>query len=101
MNSCTTLTTLSNLKDCTVGIINSVIPIIVALTVLWIIWGAFSLTKSEGEDRKKWRDVILYGIIGLFVMVSIYGLVNILTGTFKFTGTGITAPNISNSIKAP
>jgi hypothetical protein len=86
---------LSSVASCTLGILNAIIPIIVALTVVWIIWGAFGLTKSEGEDRKKWRDVILYGIVGLFVMVSIYGLVHILTGTFGLTGGGLPPVHIN------
>jgi len=100
MTSCTSLTTFSNLTSCVLGIINSVIPVILALTVVWIIWSAFNLTKSDGEEaRKEWRDAILYGIVGLFVMVSIYGLVNILTGTFQFGSSNITAPNVAKAIQ--
>ena len=101
MSTCTSLTTYSNLVSCVIGIINSVIPVIVAITVLYIVWGAFNLTKSEGEDRKKWSQVILYGVVGLFIMVSIYGIVNILVGTFKFGTSTITTPSISNSIQPP
>ncbi len=101
MSTCASLSTYSNLVSCVIGIINSVIPVIVAITVLYIVWGAFNLTKSEGEDRKKWSQVILYGIIGLFIMVSIYGLVNILVGTFGFTVNSVTTPNFSNGIQSP
>ena len=83
--------------------INSIIPVILAVTVLWIIWSAFNLTKSDGEEaRKEWRNAILYGVVGLFVMVSIYGFVNILIGTFSFGGNNqITTPDISKHINAP
>ncbi len=101
MSACTTLNTYSNLVSCAIGIINSVIPVIVAITVLYIIWGAFNLTKSEGEDRKKWGQVILYGVVGLFIMVSIYGIVNILVGTFGFGANSITTPNISVGVQSP
>ena len=30
---------------------------------------------------------MIYGIIALFVMVSVWGLVNVLSGTFGFTKT--------------
>ena len=107
MNTCQNITAFSGgsgstVTGCAMSIINSVIPVVVAITVLWIIWGAFNLTKSEGADRNKWRDVILYGIVGLFVMISIYGFVNLLSGTFSFGGNNtINVPNISNSIKSP
>ena len=102
MVACTSLNTYANLVTCTLGIINSIIPIIIAITVVWVIWSAFNLTKSDGEEaRKEWRNAILYGIIGLFVMVSVYGLVNILVGTFGFGGGTINTPNISTHIVAP
>ncbi len=107
MANCKNITAFSgtgaSVVNCALTLINSVIPIIVAITVLWIIWGAFNLTKSDGEEaRKEWRNAILYGIIGLFVMVSIYGFVNILIGTFSFGGSNsITTPNIATHIQAP
>lgn len=95
--ACQTLTTsgFAGVAQCALGILNTIIPIIVAITVVYIIWGAFGLTRSEGEDRKKWRDVILYGIVGLFVMVSIYGLVAILTGTFGLSGGSLPSVQIN------
>jgi len=103
LSSCSNLTTFQSVVSCTLAIINSIIPIIIAITVVWIIWSAFNLTKSDGEEsRKEWRNAILYGIVGLFVMVSVFGLVNILTGTFGFGGNNtINVPNISNSIRTP
>ena len=109
MQTCQNITAFSGVVSCSLSIINSIIPVIIAITVVWIIWGAFGLTRSEGEGRKKWRDVILYGIVGLFVMVSVYGLVNILTGTFGGLSGGslpsvhITLPgsNANTSVSVP
>ncbi len=66
-----------------VDLIKSLIPLVVALTLLVFIWGIFQLVRSNSEDsRKEAISVITYGIISLFVMVSVWGLVSILTSTF-------------------
>jgi ABC-type nickel/cobalt efflux system permease component RcnA len=66
-----------------VDLIKSLIPLIVALTLLVFMWGIFQLVRSNSEDsRKEAIAVITYGIISLFVMVSVWGLVSILTSTF-------------------
>jgi len=37
---------------------------------------------GDEEKRKAGRNTMLYGIIGLFVMVAVWGLVNVLISTF-------------------
>jgi hypothetical protein len=34
--------------------------------------------------KEKGKSLMLWGLIGFFVMVSVWGLVNILTGTVSF-----------------
>ncbi len=94
----TTTCNLGSIPDiivCTTNILNSIIPIIVALIVVWVIWSAFQFARSEDADRSKWRNSIVWGIVGLFVAVSIYGLVNILSGTFFDNGV---SPNSVNPV---
>ncbi len=72
----------SGLFNAIQSILNAVIPIIIALAVVYILWGIVqSFIKGSDEERKAGHMKILYGIIGLFVMISIWGLVNILVGT--------------------
>ena len=65
-------------------IINAVIPLLIAVAVVLFLYGVVKFITSGGDEekRKEARNFMLYGIIGLFVMVSVWGLVNILTGTF-------------------
>lgn len=47
----------------------------------------FKLVLSSNEDlRKEAIKMITFGVIGLFVMVSVWGLVNILIYTFDLRG---------------
>jgi hypothetical protein len=70
------------------NLLNSAIPVIIALTVVYILWGVFqSFVKGSEEERSAGHMKILYGIIALFVMISIWGLVNILVGTVGLNGS--------------
>lgn len=66
------------------GIIgNTVISILITIAVIWIIVHVVRYLIAGGEEeRKKGGMAILWGIVGLFVILSIWGLVNILTNTF-------------------
>jgi hypothetical protein len=85
------LSAVSNFKELVqliISYIKLLIPLIVALTLLFFMWGVFKLVASNSEDsRKDAIAMITYGIISLFVMVSVWGLVQILTSTFFSGGT--------------
>lgn len=76
-----------------ISMIKTVVPLIVGLTLLYFIWGIFQLVSSNSEDsRKEAVGYITYGIVALFVMVSVWGLVSILTSTFF--GTSLVIPQL-------
>ena len=93
------VTNSSTLFDAVRSILNAVIPIIIALAVVYILWGIVQsfITASE-DDRKKGHVKILYGIIALFIMISIWGLVNILVNTTGLNNQVPTnqIPNLNN-----
>ena len=65
------------------GWINALIPLIIGLAVIAFMWGLIQYI-SAGDDSKKAeaKSAMIYGIIILFVMVSIWGIVKILQDTF-------------------
>jgi fumarate reductase subunit D len=66
-----------------------IIPFMVSLALLMFIYGVlvYVMNASSDDKRKEGSKFMLYGIIGLFVMVSVWGLVNILGSTFNLTNT--------------
>lgn len=63
--------------------IRPLVPLLVGLAVVMFIYGVFLMVfYKEGEKREDGKDFMLWGIIGLFVMISVWGLVAILQGTF-------------------
>ncbi|MEZ4103335.1 MAG: hypothetical protein R3B55_02115 [Candidatus Paceibacterota bacterium] len=81
--------TVFNLLGTISAILNVVIPILITLAVLYTIWGVIKYaTAKESEDQAEGCVVIITGIIGLFVIVSIWGLVAVLNSTFGINQGG-------------
>lgn len=76
------------------NLLNSATVLIMAAAVVYFLYGVFKFVSSKGDEtaQKEGRDKIVSGLIGLAVMGSVYGLVNILTTTAGLTQTQITPP---------
>lgn len=81
----------NNLSDVGSFIINTInnviVPVLFAVAFIVFLWGAFKtfILGANSEDvKKEGKNLMLWGLIGFFVMVSVWGLVNILTGTVGF-----------------
>ncbi len=70
------------------NIVDAVIPFIIGLGILVFIYGIFNFISSAGDEeaRANAKQLIIWGVLGIFIMISVWGLVNILMGTF-FNGT--------------
>lgn len=73
---------------CKIGsVLDTIIPILVVLGVVYFVWGVVSyVIGDDEEDKKKGRDRMIYGIIGLVVIVAMWGLVSIVSNTFDVGG---------------
>ena len=75
-----------NFKELVTSIISCfltpLVTLLVSVAVVTFIYGVFKFVKSEGEDKQAGREFMFWGIVGLFVMVSVWGLVGILQSTF-------------------
>jgi hypothetical protein len=80
---------------CNIGnVLDTLIPILIILGVVYFIWGVVSYVISDDEEaKKKGRDRMIYGIIGLVVIVAMWGLVSIVNKTLGL-GVGTGAPTV-------
>ncbi len=70
------------------NILKPLVPFLIGLAVVMFIYGVLILIFSEGGDKKEdGKKYMLWGIVGIFVMVSVWGLVNILISTFSLDNT--------------
>ena len=54
----------------------------------------FILAAGSEEGRKEGRNIMIWGIIALFVIVSVWGLVQVLNNTFLGGSRGDTSVDI-------
>lgn len=91
------ITSVQGLGAFIIVLINNVaVPLIFALAFLVFLWGVFKyLIQGAGdqEKRKEGAQLVLWAIIGFFVMISVWGLVRILTGTFNLDSTNSVRPS--------
>lgn len=71
-------------------LLDSIIPILFFIATIVFFWGVIIYITSGGDEekRKEGRSFIIYGLIGLFVMVAVWGIVNVLVGFFFPGGAG-------------
>ena len=79
--------TVQNIGDmiCRLGsLLNKVVPVIIVLGVVYFVWGVVSyVIASDEEAKKSGKNRMIYGIIGLVVIVGMWGLVAIVANTFQ------------------
>jgi len=82
----------------TIGeLIGTATPIVVALALLYFFWGlaTFILSAGDEDNRKKGREVMIWGIIALFIIVSVWGLIGLVQQTLGLdTDSTITVPSV-------
>ena len=73
-----------------IGLMNLTISVIISLAVLGFMWGVVKILFNPTNEiaKKEGRSFMLYGVLTLFVMTSVWGLVNILNGTITVGNDG-------------
>lgn len=68
-----------------IGILNTVVvPVIFALAFAAFVWGVVSYFFLHGDEegkREEGRKFIFWGILGMVVLFSVWGFVNIMLST--------------------
>jgi succinate dehydrogenase/fumarate reductase cytochrome b subunit len=77
------------------NIINLLLPITVAAALLFFFYGLakFVLNAGDEDARSEAKQMMIWGVVALFVMVSVWGLVSFL-GSIVGVGQGQSLPNV-------
>jgi hypothetical protein len=90
--------TVFGILETVLRILNTVIPILITLAIVFFVYNVVMYILAKDEDaQKEARKYMIASIIGLFVVVSVWGLVNLIGKTFGIgagsgTNSQITVP---------
>ena len=71
------------------GIIDTLMPIAFTLVFVVFFWGVAMYVVKAGDEeaQKKAKSIMIYGVIGIAIVASIWGIVAWLQAAFGVSGT--------------
>ncbi|PJE64499.1 MAG: hypothetical protein COU90_01505 [Candidatus Ryanbacteria bacterium CG10_big_fil_rev_8_21_14_0_10_43_42] len=63
--------------------LDSTIPVLMILATVIFIWGVIRYVSAGGDEQQiqQGRKLIFWGIIALFIMIGMWGIVRLISGT--------------------
>jgi len=88
-------TTFQDVINTTKGVVTALVPLLMAIVVVIFIIGVIKYITAGGDEAKRTegRNYMIYGVVGLFVIVAVWGLVNLLRSTLNLDTT-VPTPNL-------
>ena len=77
------------------GMLWPIIYLLIGGSVVIFLYGVFKFIRADAEKKEEGKEFMLWGIIGLFVMLSVWGLVNVIRNTFNLNDSYINIPHIN------
>lgn len=77
--------------------VEAVVPVLMALGLVYFLWGIVKYIMAGSDETKKVdaKKIIVNGLIGLFLMVAVWGLVQVIvTTTGVSTTQSFNKPNV-------
>lgn len=89
--------TLASLMALAASYLNTALQLLMGLAVVMFVWYVikYFIMSAESKGRGEAGQYILWSLIGFFVILSFWGLVNILTATFNLNTTAPSWNNIN------
>ncbi len=86
--------TLGDIVGTVRDLVNTIIPLFMVIAVAVFLWGIVKYITAAGDEEaaKTARGYIIYGLIGVFVMVAFWGIIQVVASTFGVGIGGTVAP---------
>lgn len=93
-----TNTALGTVIDNIRGLINKLIPVLIAIAIVYFFWGLIEFVRSAGDPKKaeEGKSHMIWGLVAVVIMVSIFGLISWIQ-----SATGITAGTLNSLPQIP
>ncbi|MES2315281.1 MAG: hypothetical protein V4486_00915 [Patescibacteria group bacterium] len=81
----------SFLNNVNAQIVNPLIKLLFALAIAFFLWGVFEfiLNQENEEKRSTGKQHMLWGIIGITIMMGVFFIMNLIINTFHIQGVTI------------
>jgi len=78
----------STIRSINKAIINPLIVLMFAIAAIYFAYGLFEfiMGADKPEAREKGKEHIIWGLIGMFIMVSVYFIMRLIVGTLGIEG---------------
>ena len=73
-----------------IGLMRPLVSVIIGLALIYFLWGLVKFISASGDESEvtKGKEAMLWGIIALFVMISIQGIVYLVADSLEISGGG-------------
>jgi hypothetical protein len=78
-----------NIANLGIGVLALLIPVLIGLGLVFFFWGLVLFIANSGEEkgREEGKQKMIWGIVALFVMVSVWGFVALVQQLTGIDGT--------------
>lgn len=80
------------------NVVDTLIPVSMGLGFIAFFWYLFQYLRGDAKEKEASKSGLLWSVIAIVIMISIFGLASLLQGIFgaESTQTSISAPDITN-----
>lgn len=83
-------------------VLDPLIGLLLTLAIVVFFWGMVKYIRSLGEkEKKEGKDLMVWGIIALFVMVSVWGIVRLIANTIGLDNKTAPSPIVLPGTQSP
>jgi zinc transporter ZupT len=78
----------SFLNKLNIEIVNPLIKLMFALAIVYFLWGVFEFLLNQTNEEKKTsgKSHMLWGVIGITIMMGVFTIINIILQTLEIKG---------------
>ena len=79
-------------------IIDPALRVVFTLGLFLFLWGVveFLFKLSKGEVSKEGKNHMIWGLVGMLIMVSVYGIIALIVNTFDLRGASTDVGRMNN-----
>lgn len=92
-------TVFENMAGSLKTIVSVLIPVVFGLGILAFFWGLVRYLFGSDHDKDQAKKTMLWGVVAVFVMASVWGLVRFIGESFGLNPTGPTTGDSVNPLR--